>query len=174
MIPFKLLFNKSTRIHSMDEDDLTMNEVLQTIYPIGEESSITMIWNNCFIELHLSAQIADVYSDIIKMLNYLLITKDNEFDIFWGSNSFMAQWHFKREKNSLTIEAVWTSISGGKETLNNLNKVSNTVNILVSPFVDQWISLIYCIKNDVLRAGYNTDFLEDFEDTAIILDVYSN
>ena len=163
---FKLLISQPIELNAMDEEDLTINEALQTIYTYNKESSIYLKWNNYIIELNLAAQIADIYDDIIKMLELLINEKIREFDIYWGSSSFMAQWHINKNNNeNINIEAHWTAVTGGKVTLKELNKVKNKIEINVNVFLREWLRLISLIKEDLIKAGYNSTILKDFNRT---------
>ena len=171
---FKLLISNPLNLSSMDKADTTISEALQTIYPYGKESSIYMKWNGYIIELNLTAQVSDIYTDILKMLYLLMDENIEEFDIHWGSNSFMAQWSFKKRKdNMLNIKAYWTSVIGGHEILMKLNKVKHIIEIKEKSFIIEWISLLEIIREDLLKVGYSSANLEDFDRTNIIIDKYS-
>lgn len=169
---FKLLISSPLELNMKDNDDRTINEALQTIYPYTKESSVYMKWNNYILELNLAAQIADIYSDIASMLHLLNNKNNKKFCIHWGSSSFMAQWHFERlHDNMVNIKSFWTSV-GGNERIKEIRKVSDTVTVHEVSFVNEWIDLLEIIRKDLLKSGYKDD-LQDFNELQSLLKVYN-
>jgi hypothetical protein len=156
---FQLLISNPIALKDMDAEDSTVNEALQTIYPSTKESAVYMKWNNYILQMNLTAEIADVFSDIIKMMEALV--NQQEFSIHWGSNVFFATWKFAVDDSLLKINAEWTSLRGAGETLSEIKKVPNHLTINKSDFIKEWLELLRMIKQDLLKAGYTHEMIED-------------
>lgn len=157
---FKILTSKPVSLNPIDDEDLTIKEALQTIYPYTKESALYIYWNGYILELWFCAEISDIFKDIMKMLDSLL---DKEsFEIHWGSNIFFGIWSFTIVDSSIKINSTWTDLRGGKEILDQVKKVSNTLIIDKKTFINEWINLLEQLKNDLINTGYNNENIEDF------------
>ena len=156
---FKLLISGPIELNEIDTEDSTVNEALQTIYSGTKAYAVYLKWNNYIVELGLNAEIADIFSDIIKMMDGLRNQK--EFSIYWGSSSFFATWAFIVDTDHVKIKADWTSLRGPKEILEEIRKVPNQLIISKKEFMNEWLELLSVIKKDLQQAGYDKELLKD-------------
>lgn len=157
---FKLLISNPSHLLHRDENDTTVSEALQTIYPYTKESSVYMYWNGYILELWFCAEISDIFKDILQMVDSLKNKK--AISISWGSNIFFGTWDCSYCKQDVKIKATWTALRGGYETLKQLNMVSNELIIDIDLFLKEWLKLLMQIKEDLKKMGYSKNNLEDF------------
>jgi len=170
---FELFISNPTELNPIDAEDQTVNEALQTIYTYNRNSSVYMKWDKYILELNLAAQIADIYWDILNMLTAIMDGRVNEFDVYWGSNSFMAKWHFVEEENNLIIiKPDWTSIVASSKTIHELKKSNDSIIVEKDFFIKEWITLLEIIEKDLLKVGYSFEKLENFSKANNIIKRY--
>lgn len=143
-----------------DAEDTTVGEAIYTNYE--GELDIHMTWNDFIIKLSMKWDISDLWNDIKKMIHDIENKSNHTFSISWPSSSFMAIWEVKKKGKLLCLEAFWTSIAGGQDTLEQLKNVDNKIEIDKDIFLREWYKLLISIKNDLEQAGYSNNSLEDF------------
>ena len=157
---FSLLVSNANHFLPRDEQDVTISEALQTIYPYTKEASVYMYWNGYILELYFCAEISDLIQDIFFLINSLGDKK--QFRVNWGSNIFFGTWDCLSDGKYIKIKSDLQALRGGSETLKQLSHVSNEVTIQIDTFTKEWLKLLKQIKKDLERNGYNRNNLKDF------------
>lgn len=157
---FKLLVSNPYRLYHRDEQDVTINEALQTIYPYTKEASVYMYWNGYILELYYCAEISDIIQDVFFLVTSLGDKK--QFRVNWGSNIFFGTWDCFCNEKEIKIISDLQALRGGSKTLEQLNCVAKELTIQIDVFTKEWLNLLRQIKKDLERSGYNASNLNDF------------
>lgn len=159
---FSLKIIQPTTLNGLEIEDEFINEAIESVYSIGDD--LIMEWDQYPIRLSMKYDIGDIWNDIIHMLN-LIDMKTSVFTINWPSNSFFAQWNFILNEDTIMIESFWTSIHGGKRTLNEINKRKGVIMVPKRTFIFHWYRLLIYVFEDIKKVKdvdlNDWDILED-------------
>lgn len=158
MFEIKIIERKS--FSKFDPDDTNISEALETIYPFDQ--SFIIIWNGIEIKVNYHLDGCMIFFDLKRLFDELNSDKRNKsFEINWGSQSFFAQWQFDVNGKILTIHSYWTNVGGN---LVELRKTKNkTIAVDKDIFLNEWRKVLFAIKEDLIKAGYNEKNLNDFD-----------
>ncbi|MFI1914811.1 hypothetical protein [Nocardia sp. NPDC020380] len=127
-------------------------EAVSQIYWDAEEYAV-LVWNWVPILLSYSDDISVMLHDLVPLLEEVQRPGFVGCRVQWGSNTFLAQWDFSRDRELLVIDASWQSTNGSYEhLLSNRPRVSMPIRV----FVDEW--------SKILR-----QILADFDSMAVVI-----
>lgn len=154
----KIQLSNPILLNVYDEDDETIEEALQTIFPLDTELAF-LKWNYIYIPLSYKYDISIMITDIIRLYEFIYNKTSNHLLINWSSNTFLSTWNIYKEDNTIKVKSAWHEVSGRLKDLLNLDNeaISN-----VSELGGEIEKLILFIKLSLEKNGYNSDTLSDF------------
>lgn len=160
---FEIVTEGKSSLRNFDLEDSTVAEAISTVYKNDDVFKIYLNWNGFYIPLD-GVSFSNIYNDVIHMLESIEMGEIKFSNTFLDS-CFTAKWESELINNNIKITAFWTDIASyGKEntTVEKLREVSNTVLVSQQDFVTNWKNLLRVIKEDLIRAGYDSA-LDGFE-----------
>jgi len=139
---FAIKFIEHT-LNKKDENDLSMNDAIQTIYDYDEEIELT--WGNEKVNLYVKGDVSVSWLDIIRMIENLGSRED--FYMHWPSESFWVTWKFIVNGDSFKIETI-----GSKNI--------PMIEVSKKQFISEWDSFIAKINKDLIKQGYDLSKLD--------------
>jgi hypothetical protein len=137
----------------MSEDDLTLAEAIETIFPLHTDFAI-LVWNDVYVPLTYKYDISIIINDVLIMLASLIASEKGSTTIHWPSNTFRARWILTWSAAELVIISSWESVIGGTEFL--LNKAP-VLTIEKKVFLSEWVNLLRKVSNSVLTRSGSID-----------------
>lgn len=147
-------------ISNFNSDDETLDEAIESIYPLLTESAI-IVWNKIYIPLSYKYDISVIIFDAMKMIEILLSSEKGAYEIHWPSNTFSAIWRLTWDNNQLVIKSKWNNVLGN---LSDLLNSYNELKIDKYSFVNEWGIILKKIIIDLNKTGYNKDNLSEIKD----------
>lgn len=154
MSEFNLTINRCEFLGGYDDEDETISEAIETIYPYNPGADILLNWNDYLVELSFKDDISSIYNDIVNMIKDLNSIDQGGFEMTWPSSSFFATWHFFIEEDDVRVKAYWTAIKGGGEALKAIREKPNQIIVKKNMFISEWVKLLDIIKEDIEKSGY--------------------
>ncbi|MEU3722805.1 hypothetical protein [Streptomyces sp. NPDC031705] len=127
------------------ESAADMADAVGELYSSDAEDAI-LVWNLVPIRVPYGYDLAALVDDVVPLLEEVRRPDFSETDVFWGSDTFSAEWHIVREGDSLRIGARWHSTLGNYESL--LAERGDSV-IPVEEFVGEWGKVLRRIVADI-------------------------
>ncbi|MGH1517939.1 hypothetical protein [Chryseobacterium sp. JK1] len=161
---FKIEFNTTTELGKIDTEDTSVGEAIWTIHPYYE-NDVFIQWKGYQIELDKRGTISDIYNDLIYLLDELQ-AGNPQFTISFLCSGFTAYWHFRVEKNVITIHPQFFEVAIKRNDdyldMKEIRQLDLDIEIGFDHFISEWNKLLKSIKDDLLKVGYTED-LENFE-----------
>ncbi len=143
-----------------DNDDETLCEALETIYPLWSESA-TIIWKGIYIPLSYKYDLSVIIVDLIDILNNLILLENGRHEINWPSNSFSAIWTFYwGNKDNLEIDAKWEFLTGGIEILLSRHR---KISLNKIEFIYEWKQIFFNVIKGLKKAGYDEESIPEMK-----------
>ncbi|WP_046780345.1 hypothetical protein [Streptomyces yangpuensis] len=115
------------------------------MYASGTEDAI-LVWNLVPVRLSYRNDLAVLLDDLVPLLEEVGRPGFSDAQVFWGSDTFSAEWVIVREGDSLRIRACWHSTLGNYESL---LAERGDVLVLTEEFIGEWAKLLRRIVTDV-------------------------
>ncbi|MFJ6779871.1 hypothetical protein [Streptomyces yangpuensis] len=122
-----------------------MADAVGEMYASGAEDAI-LVWNLVPVRLSYRNDVAVLLDDLVPLLEEVGRPGFTDAQVFWGSDTFSAEWVIVREGDSLRIRARWHSTPGNYESL--LAERGDVV-VPAEEFVGEWAKLLRRIVTDV-------------------------
>ncbi|MET7904703.1 hypothetical protein ABZS86_25855 [Streptomyces sp. NPDC005355] len=129
--------------HVESADD--MADAVSQMYPFETEEAV-LVWNRIPVLLEYRYDIPVLLDDLIPLLEKIQAPQFSQTRVYWGSDTFSAEWNLRRDGETLTIGSRWDSTSGGYEAL--LNERS-TLTVEIRSFVAEWLKVLRRITSDL-------------------------
>lgn len=133
--------NISSKIPTADY--FSVGDAIELSTELHQEHLI-IYWNHVAIPVSYKYDLSVIVDDILELIEFLLDENATEKTLQWASNTFRASWVLRKDKDQLTIDSNWESISGNIEPL--LNERS-TLEISLADFLAEW--------KEVLKVSYS-------------------
>lgn len=127
----------------------TLAEALSLIFPDRTEEAY-LIWNWIPVRINYKYDLSVMIDDVPDLLGKLLRETVGSHRVYWGSNSFLAEWKLAWSGGSLSVEADWKSVAGDYADL--LNSRSR-LEIGHQEFVWEWKALLNRVIKSVEASG---------------------
>lgn len=122
-----------------------MADAVGEMYPSEGEDAI-LVWNLVPVRLSYGHDLAALLDDLVPLLEEIRQPGFSEADVFWGSDTFSAEWGIVREGESLRVRARWHSTLGNYESL--LAERGDVV-VSVVEFIGEWAKVLRRIVTDI-------------------------
>ncbi|MFD5621877.1 hypothetical protein [Streptomyces yangpuensis] len=122
-----------------------MADAASEMYPFGAEDAF-LIWQRVPVRLSYGHDLAVLLDDLVPLLEEILRPGFSNTEVFWGSDTFSAEWGIVREGDSLRVRASWHSMLGGYESL--LAERGDAV-VPVWDFIGEWAKVLRRIVTDI-------------------------
>ncbi|MFF7999058.1 hypothetical protein [Streptomyces sp. NPDC007917] len=133
-----------------------MADAVGQLYPLETEHAV-LVWNRVPVLLEYRYDIPVLLDDLVPLLEGVQRREFSETRVYWGSDTFSAEWLIRRDGELLSIDSRWMAVSGGYESL--LNDRSQLA-VEINSFVAEWLKVLRRITNDL---GAQSVYLEDDE-----------
>ncbi|MEV7543058.1 hypothetical protein [Streptomyces sp. NPDC089915] len=127
------------------ESAADMADAVGEMYSSEAEDAI-LVWNLVPVRLPYGYDLAALIDDLVPLLEEILRPEFKETEVFWGSDTFSAEWQMTREGESLRIRARWHSTLGNYESL--LAERGDAV-VGRLEFVGEWSKVLRRIVADI-------------------------
>ncbi|MFD3544283.1 hypothetical protein ACFWUW_01440 [Streptomyces sp. NPDC058655] len=124
-------------------DDLA--DAVGEMYSSQAEDAV-LVWNQVPIRLTYRYDIAVMLDDLVPLLEEIRRPEFSETEVFWGSDTFSAEWKLTREGGDLRIRARWYSTLGNHES--SLTERGDAT-VGAEEFVRGWSEVLWRIVTDV-------------------------
>ncbi|GGU52894.1 hypothetical protein [Streptomyces violascens] len=131
------------------ESAADMADAVGEIYSSEAEDAI-LVWNLVPVRLPYGYDLAALIDDLVPLLEEIQRPEFSETEVFWGSDTFSAEWRMIREGDSLRIQARWHSTLGNYESL--LAERGDSV-VPTHVFVSEWAKVLQRIVTDIESAS---------------------
>jgi hypothetical protein len=131
-------------------------QALSEIFPEATEEAI-FVWNWVPIRVSYPYDLSVLFEDISTLLTSYLAGVDRSHRVYWGSNTFRAEWRLHWTASRVTIEAQWDSIAGSYEDVLNSRR---TLEMSYDAFLWEWKALLRTIIGSINESGVR---IEDHE-----------
>ncbi|MFE5809461.1 hypothetical protein OG444_08175 [Streptomyces sp. NBC_01232] len=105
-----------------------------------------LVWNLVPVRLSYGHDLAVLLDDLVPLLEKIRRPGFSDDEVFWGSDTFSAEWGIVRKGDSLRIRARWHSILGSYESL--LAERGDVV-VPVGEFIGEWVKVLRRIVTDI-------------------------
>ncbi|MFG2336647.1 hypothetical protein [Streptomyces yangpuensis] len=122
-----------------------MADAVGEMYPSEGEDAV-LVWNLVPVRLSYGHDLAVLLDDLVPLLEEIRRPGFSNTEVFWGSDTFSAEWGIVREGDSLRIRASWHSMLGGYESL--LAERGDAV-VPVWDFIGEWAKVLRRIVTDI-------------------------
>ncbi|MEU3470804.1 hypothetical protein ABZ716_23165 [Streptomyces sp. NPDC006687] len=116
----------------------------------SETDDAVIVWNRVPVRLSYAHDIAALLDDLVPLLEEVQRADFAQAEVFWGSDTFSAEWTLAREDESLRIRSRWHSTLGNYESL--LAECGDAV-VRPEAFVGEWAKILRRIVADVEAKG---------------------
>lgn len=114
------------------------------MYSSGAEDAV-LVWNRVPIRLTYRYDIAVLLDDLVPLLEEVRRPEFSGAGVFWGSDTFSAEWELTREGGDLRIRARWHSTLGNHES--SLTERGD-VTVGAQEFVGEWSRILRRVVTD--------------------------
>ncbi|MCX5587963.1 hypothetical protein ACFWG6_34235 [Streptomyces erythrochromogenes] len=135
------------------ESAADMADAVGEMYSSEAEDAI-LVWNLVPVRLPYGYDLAALLDDLVPLLEEVRRPEFSETEVFWGSDTFSAEWRIVREGDSLRIQARWHSTLGNYESL--LAERGDAV-VHAQVFVSEWGKVLRRIVADIEAASVQLD-----------------
>lgn len=135
------------------ESAADMADAVGEIYSSEAEDAI-LIWNLVPVRLPYAYGLAALIDDLVPLLEEIQRPEFSETEVFWGSDTFSAEWGMVRDGDSLRIQARWHSTLGNYESL--LSERGDSV-VRTQVFVCEWVKVLQRIVTDIEAESVELD-----------------
>jgi hypothetical protein len=132
------------------------NEVSQDLasaivaaFPPTTEDAI-LLWNWVPVKMNYNADLSVMIEDLLLMLDDLLKSECGSRLVYFGSNTFRAEWSLHWEGNLLRIKTVWESVAGMYESLLNSRSILEGER---QDFVCEWKAILKKLIDSIENSG---------------------
>ncbi|KJY32544.1 hypothetical protein VR44_15800 [Streptomyces katrae] len=122
-----------------------MADAVGELYSSDAEDAV-LVWNGVPVRLSYAHDLAALLDDLVPLLEEVRRPEFSETEVFWGSDTFSAEWRIVREGDSLRIRARWHSTLGNHESL--LAERGDPV-VPAQVFSREWAKLLRRIVTDI-------------------------
>ncbi|MEU8124660.1 hypothetical protein AB0C21_38615 [Spirillospora sp. NPDC049024] len=122
-----------------------MADATAEMYPMGTEDAI-LFWNWVPVQLEYRYDIPVLLDDLVPLLEDVQNPEISQTEVYWGSDTFSAEWNIVRDGDSLRIDSRWDSVHGSYESL--LNDRSQ-LTVKIDSFVAEWLKVLRRITSDL-------------------------
>ncbi|MFF2194984.1 hypothetical protein [Streptomyces sp. NPDC058157] len=122
-----------------------MADAVGELYPSDTEDAV-LVWNGVPVRLSYAHDLAALLDDLVPLLEEVRRPGFARAEVFWGSDTFSAEWTVTREDDSLRIRSRWHSTLGNHEPL--LADRGDAV-VPLRAFVDEWAKVLRRIVTDI-------------------------
>ncbi|MFD9082914.1 hypothetical protein [Streptomyces erythrochromogenes] len=122
-----------------------MADAVGELYPVECEDAI-LVWNLVAVRLSYGHDLSVLLDDLVPLLEEIRRPSFSNAEVFWGSDTFSAEWSVVREGDSLRIRARWHSILGSYESL--LAERGDVV-VPVREFIAEWTKVPRRMVTDI-------------------------
>lgn len=112
----------------------------------AEAEDAVLVWNQVPIRLTYRYDIPVLLDDLVPLLEEVRRPEFTAAEVFWGSDTFSAEWKLAREGDHVRIRARWYSTRGNHES--SLTERGD-VTVGVKEFVSAWCEVLWRIVRDV-------------------------
>ena len=140
--------NPSLR-HRSNEERETLSSAMLAAFPETTEDAI-MVWNWIPIKINYNCDLSVMMEDLLLMLSDLLDSNCGSNVIFFGANTFRAEWSLNWADGNLRIDATWESVAGSYEDLLNSR---NKLEIRQDHFLHEWKALLRKVIEAIETSG---------------------
>ncbi|MDZ8055685.1 MAG: hypothetical protein RMX68_026880 [Aulosira sp. ZfuVER01] len=113
-------------------------ELIEAIFPMQTED-VFLIWNWVPVRLNYKYDLSVMIEDLIPLLAKLIDSDSGSHRVYWGSNTFRAEWIIDWANGQLNIASQWDSIAGNyEELLNSRSKLEISQDL----FLREWKALL--------------------------------
>src|SRR5437016_710667 len=89
---------------------------IQAVFRLDSEDAI-LFWNWVPVRISYKYDLSVMIDDLLTLLNDLLSVPGGRRSVYWGSNTFQAEWHLVWADGRVAITAQWESVAGNYEEL---------------------------------------------------------
>jgi hypothetical protein len=125
----------NTNIAGFAED---IGEAIQIAFPLETEDAM-LHWGERKVPISYKYDLSVILEDVVGMLEWCKRSSSTSLDVDFGSDTFAAEWHLERQRDSLSITVLWRSVSGDHEE--ELNQYGPVL-IQCSRFVNEWNAVL--------------------------------
>ncbi|MFJ8214176.1 toxin-antitoxin system YwqK family antitoxin [Streptomyces sp. NPDC096033] len=122
-----------------------MADAVGELYSSDAEDAV-LVWSGVPVRLSYAHDLAALLDDLVPLLEEVRRPEFSETEVFWGSDTFSAEWRIVREGESLRIRARWHSTLGNCESL--LAERGDPV-VPAQVFVSEWAKPLRRIVTDI-------------------------
>ncbi|WP_141578035.1 hypothetical protein [Actinomadura sp. WMMA1423] len=122
-----------------------MADATGQMYPMGTEDAI-LFWNRVPVRLEYRYDIPVLLDDLVSLLEEVQSPEFSQTEVYWGSDTFSAEWNIVRDGDSLRIDSRWNGVHGSYESL--LNDRSQ-LTVRIDSFVAEWLKVLRRITSDL-------------------------
>ncbi|MFE6909036.1 hypothetical protein [Streptomyces erythrochromogenes] len=122
-----------------------MADAVGEMYSSAADDAV-LVWNRVPVRLSYGHDLAVLLDDLVPLLEDIRRPGFSAAEVFWGSDTFSAEWVIVREGDSLRIRARWHSILGGYESL--LAERGDVV-LPAGEFTGEWAKILRRIATDI-------------------------
>ncbi len=157
MYNIKIESKKQKEFTSLDEEDETVSEAIETIYE-SYKPDVKITYKNYILYLSKKGDISDIFDGIIEVLSEIEKGKD-QVSYNYLSSSFTVKMDIKIEQGCLIIQPTWYVANiekdGCKIISEDFHLINKEIRISKVSFLNEWNKLLLEIKHDLTKAGYN-------------------
>jgi hypothetical protein len=150
---FYIQASNPTFLSPIESYDDSLKEVIEAIFPYEAEYAF-IVWNGFPISLRYKYDIGMIINDILSIINLLLLSEDQGFQIKLDCFTFSALWNLRWTDDSLSISSEWFRTSGKYEDW--LNKY-NQLHIKKSTFIAEWKILLQIVIKAIEQSNLKVD-----------------
>ncbi|MFE7098907.1 hypothetical protein [Streptomyces erythrochromogenes] len=122
-----------------------MADAVGEMYSSAADDAL-LVWNLVPVRLSYGHDLAVLLDDLVPLLEEIRQPEFSGAEVFWGSDTFSAEWDIVREGDSLRIRARWHSTLGNYESL--LAERGDVV-VPVGEFIGEWAKVLRRIVADI-------------------------
>ncbi|MFI6944729.1 hypothetical protein [Streptomyces sp. NPDC050422] len=127
------------------ESAADMADAVGELYSSAAEDAV-LIWNLVPVRLSFGDDLATLLDDLVPLLENVQREDFSGTDVFWGSDTFSAEWVISREGDWLRLRARWHSTLGNYESL--LTERGDSV-VRTPAFVSEWAKVLRRMVTDI-------------------------
>ncbi|MEW2585756.1 hypothetical protein [Streptomyces virginiae] len=127
------------------ESAADMADAVGEMYSSETEDAI-LVWNLVPVRVSYGYDLAALLDDLVPLLEEIQQAEFSGTEVFWGSDTFSAEWKIARDGDSLRIQARWHSTLGNYESL--LAERGDAV-VHAQVFASEWAKVLRRIVTDI-------------------------
>lgn len=135
------------------ESAADMADAVGEMYSSEAEDAI-LVWNLVPVRLPYGYDLAALLDDLVPLLEEIRNPEFLATEVFWGSDTFSAEWQIVRTNDTLRIHARWHSTLGNYESL--LAERGDSV-VRTDVFFSEWAKILRRIVTDIEEHSVELD-----------------